>query len=232
MTSTPSQRYHLRPAAAFARASGALRGHAAAAAGVSLEALTLEQQEELVRLAGEAHLEGLFRFKRSGQLPRVGKVLGMLRGIHPSNLLDVGSGRGAFLWPLIQAFPQLAVTAVDLEPRRLREARQVAAGGARMVGLVADACALPFPDDAFDVVTALEVLEHLERPALATAEAARVARRFVIFSVPSRPDDNPEHLHLLDRETITALMQEAGAASVQVEAVHNHLVGLARLEAG
>jgi hypothetical protein len=32
-------------------------------------------------------------------LPRVRKVLGVLRGVHPANLLDVGSGRGAFLWP-------------------------------------------------------------------------------------------------------------------------------------
>jgi hypothetical protein len=53
----------------------------------------------------------LHRFKRTMGLPRVAKVLGILRGLVPENLLDIGSGRGAFLWPLLDAFPDLPVTA-------------------------------------------------------------------------------------------------------------------------
>src|SRR5947209_2342913 len=50
----------------------------------------------------------LHHFKRTNTLPRVRKVLGILRGLAPSSLLDIGSGRGVFLWPLLDTFPELA----------------------------------------------------------------------------------------------------------------------------
>ncbi|HKB05161.1 MAG TPA: hypothetical protein VKD90_23250 [Gemmataceae bacterium] len=39
------------------------------------------------------------KFKRATELPRVRRVLGILRGIGPAEVLDIGSGRGTFLWP-------------------------------------------------------------------------------------------------------------------------------------
>jgi ubiquinone/menaquinone biosynthesis C-methylase UbiE len=47
--------------------------------------------------------------------------------------------------------------------------------------------ALPFADRSFDAVTCLEVLEHLDDPAAAVREMARVARRAVVVSVPFEP---------------------------------------------
>ena len=35
----------------------------------------------------------LFRFKRNAELPRVRRVLGVLRGLGPQDVLDIGSGR-------------------------------------------------------------------------------------------------------------------------------------------
>jgi hypothetical protein len=78
-----------------------------------------------------------------------------------------------------------------------------------------------------DGVTILEVLEHLERPALAAAQAVRVARSFVIASVPSRPDDNPEHIHLFGRDALAGMLRAAGARRIHCESVLNHLVALA-----
>jgi SAM-dependent methyltransferase len=44
---------------------------------------------------------------------------------------------------------------------------------------------LPFASKSFDVVTCLEVLEHLDKPHQALGEALRVARRSVYISLPN-----------------------------------------------
>jgi Rnl2 family RNA ligase len=167
------------------------------------------------------------KFKRKDGPPRVTKVLSVLEGIQPATLLDIGSGRGAFLWPLVARFEQLQVTAVDRLSHRVRDIEAVRAGGiARVRGQQADVTALPFADASFDVVTILEVLEHLEDPAAAAAEVMRVASRFVVASVPSHEDDNPEHIRLFTRDSLTALFEQAGAARVQISYVLDHMIAV------
>ena len=177
---------------------------------------------------GRAGGLALHKFKRAVELPRVRKVVGILRALAPERLLDVGSGRGTFLWPLVDAFATLSVTAIDHSARRAADIGAVACGGiSRLHAAQMDAQALAFADDSFDVVTLLEVLEHLPSPARAAAEALRVARRFVVASVPSKPDDNPEHIHLFDAAALERLF--AGAAKVQCDYVLNHIVMVARV---
>lgn len=81
-----------------------------------LEALTGGELTEIVS-AGKAAGLKLHYFKRKDDLPRVTSVLDFLRGVQPESLLDVGSGRGAFLFPFLRDFPDVPVTAVDLLPR-------------------------------------------------------------------------------------------------------------------
>lgn len=177
---------------------------------------------------GEAAGLRLHKFKRSSLLPRVRRVFGFLRQLAPEDLLDVGSGRGAFLWPLLDTFPDLPVHCVDVRPDRVADIQAVSRGGVpRLSAAVLDMTCADLPDNAFDGVTLLEVLEHLPQPAAALAHAVRIARRFVIVSVPSKPDDNPEHLHLFDQSSLTALFHDAGVARVSVEYVLNHIVALA-----
>jgi ubiquinone/menaquinone biosynthesis C-methylase UbiE len=227
------QSYFDRLAAAFVR--GKLHNSPAAEAHAELFAPPLDQLagdqlQVLIRL-GLAHDLRLHKFKRTMELARVRKVLGILHGLQPAQLLDIGSGRGAFLWPLLDAFPGLPVTAVDLLERRVADIEAVRRGGVDMVSAFqADATALEFADHSFDVVTMLEVLEHISATARALAEVCRVARRAVVLSVPSKPDNNPEHIHLFDQASLTARLREAGAERVNVSYVHNHMVVVASLE--
>ncbi|MGZ3715782.1 MAG: class I SAM-dependent methyltransferase, partial [Ktedonobacterales bacterium] len=171
----------------------------------------------------------LHRFKRTMGLPRVDKVLGILRGLQPDTLLDIGSGRGAFLWPLLDAFLHLPVTCADILEHRVAGIQAVHDGGvATLAAVRADATALPFADGSFDVVTLLEVLEHIPDTQSALAEVCRVARRFVVLSVPMHPDDNPEHIHLFDQRELSGLLEQQGIARVSAEHVLNHLILVAR----
>lgn len=174
----------------------------------------------------------LHRFKRTATLPRVRKVIGALRGFAPAHLIDIGSGRGAFLWPLLDALPHVRVTAVDRLDYRVNDIRAVALGGVERLSCARmDVGALGFRDDAAGVVTILEVLEHLEDPLSAARQVVRVAERAVIASVPSREDDNPEHIQLFDEHTLTTLFMQAGAARVSVEYVLNHMIAVATVNA-
>ncbi len=182
--------------------------------------------EAVLRVGREAGLR-LHRFKRTGGLQRVRKVMGILRGLAPADLLDVGSGRGAFLWPLLEAFAELQVQVAEIDQQRAEQLEAVSRGGIdRLRVHRADVTDLPFADDAVDVATVLEVLEHLVEPAGAAAELVRVARRFVIASVPSRPDDNPGHIQLFDERSLSALFLDAGARRVDIQYVHNHMIAV------
>lgn len=179
---------------------------------------------------GEAAGLRLHRFKRTMHLRRVTRVLGVLQGIAPTEILDVGSGRGAFLWPLLDATSELPVTAIDILPHRVSDIQAVHDGGVlRLRTVLANASALPFGDASFDAVTFLETLEHIPDAAAALRQATRVARRTIIISVPSKPDDNPEHIHLFDEQTLRRLLTDAGAQRVNFEYVLNHLIAVVRV---
>jgi ubiquinone/menaquinone biosynthesis C-methylase UbiE len=128
---------------------------------------------------------------------------------------------------LLDAFPGLPVTAVDRLEHRVRMLQTVAAGGVtQLIACEADAGALPFTDDRFDVMTALEVLEHIPEVEKAAWEIVRVARRHIVISVPSHADNNPEHLHLLSEADLRRLFQVCGVRRIGFEHVHNHLIAV------
>jgi ubiquinone/menaquinone biosynthesis C-methylase UbiE len=167
----------------------------------------------------------LHKFKQNTELSRVKRVIGLLRGLAPESLLDIGSGRGTFLWPMLSGFAELEVTAIDTNEQRVTDIEAVRIGGVvRVRAIKMDVQELSFPDGAFDGVTMLEVLEHLPHPEAGLREAFRVARRFVIASVPSVPDDNPEHLHLFTADQMRQMAANAGCLRTTFEHVLNHRI--------
>lgn len=94
----------------------------------------------------------------------------------PAALLDVGCGDGALIDAVVRRWPDVVATGLDLQPERIAEAAARVPDAAFHVG---SADALPFADDAFDVVTAITLMSSLpsERMELDAAhEIARVLR--------------------------------------------------------
>lgn len=173
-------------------------------------------------------------FKVKEDLPRVQVVLGFLQGIVAAgrceSLLDVGSGRGVFLFPLLRDFPDMEVTSIDILTHRVELLECISKGGvSNLHPMLSDICNCDLPDKSFDVVTMLEVLEHIPDTKKAVSNAVRLARRYIIVSVPSKPDDNPEHIHLFSNEDLKTCFLAEGCSGVKFMSVTNHRVMIAYL---
>lgn len=173
-------------------------------------------------------------FKVKEDLPRVQVVLGFLQGIVSAgqcqSLLDVGSGRGVFLFPLLREFPQLEVTSLDILPHRVELLQCIHDGGiSNLHPLQENICIWDAPDKSFDVVTMLEVMEHIPDTEAVVRNAVRLAKNYIIISVPSEPDDNPEHIHLFTNEDLKSLFLQRGCKKVKFMSVTHHTVMVAYL---
>lgn len=189
-----------------------------------------ETDKEMLEKAGRAAELKLYRFKNMGELPRVQKAIGFLKGVWPESLLDVGSGRGVFLFPFLEAFPSVPVTSADILDYRVEFLQDIALGGIQNLTAVREnICTWDAPDKSFDVVTMLEVLEHISEVEKAIMNAVRLAKRYVVVSVPSKEDNNPEHIHLLTKEILNDLFTRAGAKNLHFDGVNGHLFMTARV---
>lgn len=81
-----------------------------------------------------------------------------IRPVEGRRLLDLGCGNGAYTMRMSGRFD--SVVGVDVEPDRIEDFRAVVSDAPIEV-ILGSAAALDHPDDTFDVVTAIEVMEHL-----------------------------------------------------------------------
>jgi 2-polyprenyl-3-methyl-5-hydroxy-6-metoxy-1,4-benzoquinol methylase len=118
------------------------------------------------------------------------------------------------------------VVGVDLDDPGLAAhwAARSGLGNLRFVAMGAES--LAFPDGAFELVAATEVLEHVADPGLALREMARVASGWLLVSVPREPlwrllnlargayvgqlGDTPGHLHHWSRAGFARLLSAHG----------------------
>ena len=132
------------------------------------------------------------------------------------SVLDVGCATGAYVEVLARAGHE--AQGVDHSEALVAWAREHRAGAFD----VGDAYALPYENDAFDTVLALDLLEHVD-DARALAEIVRVARRRVIVAVPARTPaalldagllfrhhEDPSHRRVYEQEGLASLLSDAG----------------------
>jgi 2-polyprenyl-3-methyl-5-hydroxy-6-metoxy-1,4-benzoquinol methylase len=105
----------------------------------------------------------------------------------PQSLLDVGCGEAVLTHQWAQRLgDSRRVVGIDLDDPALHAewARRTAPN---LEYRVMKAENLPFADHEFDLAAAIEVLEHVPDPEHTVAEMARVAKRWLLVSVPREP---------------------------------------------
>jgi len=142
------------------------------------------------------------------------------------SLLDVGCGEGVLTHRWAQRLgDQKRVVGIDLDDPALH-AEWAKRTAPNLEYRVMKAENLPFADDEFDAATAIEVLEHVPDAEHTVAEMARVAKRWLLVSVPREPlwrglnmargaywkdlGNTPGHLNHWSKRSFVALLARHG----------------------
>jgi len=126
-----------------------------------------------------------------------------------SRVLDVGCGTGAVLEQM--AAKNFLVSGIDMSDTALEYCRKK---GFEVDKGFADK--MPYSDNTFDIVFALDVLEHLENPELAVREVKRVLKDGGLFvaTVPAHQwlwsyhDDSLHHKKRYNKNDLTKLLSK------------------------
>lgn len=105
----------------------------------------------------------------------------------PRSLLDVGCGEGVLVHKWAERLGETRrVVGIDLEEESI-QAGWAQRSAPNLEYRVMQAENLPFAEGEFDLVTAIEVLEHVPDPERTLSEMARCAERHLLVSVPREP---------------------------------------------
>jgi SAM-dependent methyltransferase len=104
----------------------------------------------------------------------------------PDSILDVGCGEGVLTAKWARALGDRPVVGVDLDDPKLR-AEWETRRRPNLEFLATDGGRLPFEDRQFDLVAAIEALEHIPDAERTLDEMSRVAARDLLVSVPREP---------------------------------------------
>jgi SAM-dependent methyltransferase len=129
-------------------------------------------------------------------------TFGKQRKFH--NALNLGTGEGDYD-PMIAAFCE-KLTACDINENDVAFAKKMNEQVPRLHYQIEDALNLSFPDNSFDLITSVDVMEHVGKPQRMTEEIARVLRpngvAFITFPQTNFPWTYDPINRLLGRRAI------------------------------
>ena len=143
---------------------------------------------------------------------------------HP-RILDVGCGTGAIMEMLAH---RGEIHGIDIETAAL------AFCGERGLGnlVQSSAAALPYANDAFDLIVIADMLEHLRHDAPAVRECARVLRPGGVFlcTVPAHPalfgehDVALHHFRRYSRQSLAQTIEDAGLCLLRISPTYANIL--------
>ena len=104
----------------------------------------------------------------------------------PASILDIGCGEGVITREWAGRIAPGRVVGVDLDDPHLHEEWE-RSPVANVEYRVMQGERLDFADGEFEMVSAIEVLEHVDHPEQVLAEMARCSSRWMLVSVPREP---------------------------------------------
>ena len=142
----------------------------------------------------------------------------------PESILDVGCGEGVLTSEWAERL-EGRIVGIDLPDPKL-EAEWQKRQRPNLEYKAEEATSLSFGADEFDMATAIEVLEHVPDPEATVAEMARVAKRWLLVSVPREPiwrmtnmargaywkslGNTPGHVNHWSKRSFTQLLERYG----------------------
>lgn len=147
-------------------------------------------------------------------------------------VLEIGGGSGAMAEAIIHSHGQVNLTTTDVDPAMI-QAAQRSLTGLPIEARQADATALPFADESFDMVVSFLMLHHVVEWEQAVAEVARVLRPgglFVGYDLLSsrvagwlhRVDGSPHRL--IEADAFESALEQAGLDPLRLRSTGGGLV--------
>ncbi len=135
-------------------------------------------------------------------------IKNLLQPEKPKKILDVGCGTGETLTFLKKIFPKAELFGVDLSPAAVKFSKK--RGHRAKISAATD---LPFPNESFDAIVILDVIEHIKADSAVIKEAKRILKPggVIILTAPalqfiwSAHDDNQGHFRRYTRHRLTSL---------------------------
>ena len=169
-------------------------------------------------------------FLRSWYVRRTLRQLVEAAGPGPVRVLDAGTGFGQYAWWLVDTFPNVLVTAVDVKDEYLRRANTFVAQTPHAGRVAFEKADLTLPleyDDAFDIALSVDVMEHIEedRAVFENVRAALKPGGFLIVNTPSDQggsgvtEDGGESFigeHVRDGYPLAELVEKLETAGLEV----------------
>lgn len=143
------------------------------------------------------------------------------------HILDAGCGDGYFCHWIKGKRKDINVQGLDISGPRLERARARYDSIKFYEGMLPY---MPFENNSYDLVSCIEVLEHMSDPVVCLRELARVSRQYVLITVPDReklrsvlcphclkkfPENG--HLHSFDQNNLHRILKKANLKLIKSE---------------
>jgi len=158
---------------------------------------------------------------------------GLIGGAN-SRLLDIGCNGGLFTSKIARNSGEASMVAMDVDAGSVLHAKE----SYSLSTLVADGCHLPFKNETFDLITCLEVLEHVLQPARILEESFRCLKKggHLVVLVPNNTllfriiwffwtatwgkTWEDKHVYQFDRKSVQALLSRNGMRVIDAMTFH------------